>query len=175
MIQQFLSILNILIKNKFIFFDKYLHLIIPSLLTCLLCLFDIPKMTNLLSTIDQINLNNYSTIWLIREQTSDLIYYFENKYSTIPCFTQRIISIIKSNLIANDTSTTYSIVYACIRTLFMIDIHMYSSFGINILRNYRQTKVMEPDFDLDHNEEETVFTQKINDLFEKYNLPLEHM
>jgi hypothetical protein len=164
-ILQFLSILKILTINKFIFFDKYLHSIIPSLLTCLLCIFDIPKNTNLLSTIDQISSNNYSIIWLIREQASDLISYFEKKYSMIPNLTQRIVSVIKSNL-----TTTYSIVYACIRTLFLIDTQMYSSFVIDILRNYKKTKVFETDFDLDHIEQQTLFDQKMKELFEKYNL-----
>jgi hypothetical protein len=159
--------------NKFIFFDKYLHSIIPSLLTCLLCIFDIPKNINLLSTIDQMN---YSTIWLIREQTSDLIFYFEKKYSTIPYLTQRIISVIKSNLINNNNTTiTYSIVYGCIRTLLLIDIQMYSSFVIEILRSYKKTKIVEPDFDFDPIEQQTLFDQKINELFEKYHLTLQDM
>jgi hypothetical protein len=168
-ILQFLSILKMLTMNTFIFFDKYLHTIIPSLLTCLVCIFDLPKPTNLLSTIHQISSNNYSTVWLIREQASDLISYFEKKYSTISCLTERIVSIIKSNLIINDITTTYSIVYVCIRTLLLIDSQMYSTFVIDILRNYKKTKVLESDFDLDHIEQQTLFDQKINELFEKYN------
>jgi hypothetical protein len=171
-ILQFLSILKMLTINKFIFFDKYLHSIIPSLLTCLLCIFDIPKTTNFLSIIDQ---TNYSTIWFIREQASDLIFYFEKKYSTIPYLTQRIISVIKSNLINNNTTITYSIVYGCIRTLILIDIQVYSSFVIDILRNYKKRKILEPDFDFDHIEQQTLFDQKINELFEKYHFIFQDM
>ena len=47
---------------------------------------------------------------------------------------------------------------------------MYSSFAIEVLRNYRKIKVLEPDFDLDHIEQQTLFDQKINELFEKYHL-----
>jgi hypothetical protein len=174
-ILQFLSILKMLTMNKFISFDKYLHSIIPSLLTCLVCIFDLPKNTNLLSTIDQINSNNYSSIWFMREQASDLISYLEKNYSFIPYLTQRIVSIIQSNLIMNGTTTTYSIAYTGLRTLFFIDIQMYSSFAIDILRNYKKTKVLQPDFDLDHIEQQTLFDQKIRELFEKYNFIFEDL
>ena len=116
------------------------------------------------------NLNNYSIIWFVREQAADLISYFEKTYSTIPYLTERVVSIIKSNLINNDTTTTFSIVYSCIRTLLLIDIQTYGSFVIDILRNYKKTKILESDFDLDHIEQQTLFNQKLNELFLKYNL-----
>ncbi|CAF2545102.1 unnamed protein product [Rotaria sp. Silwood2] len=172
-ILRFLSILKMLTINRFISFDKYLHSIIPTLLTCLVCIFDMTKTDNILLTIDHNSLNSYSTIWMMREQASDLISYFENKYSHIPYFTERIISIIKSNLIINNTIKTFSIVYACIRTLLLINIQIYGSFVIHILRNNKKTKIFEADFDLDHNEQQTIFNQKINGLFEKCNLNLE--
>lgn len=165
LILQFLTILKTLTMNKFLFFDKYLHSIIPSLLTCLLCIFDPPKNTNVFSIIDENSSNNYSIIWLIREQTSDLISYFQKKYSTIPYLTQRIVTVIQSNII-----TTYSIAYSCLRTLFLIDMQIYNAFIIDIISNYKKTNVFEPDFDLDHIEQETLFNQKISQLFEKYNL-----
>ncbi|CAF0725307.1 unnamed protein product [Rotaria sordida] len=170
---RFLSILKMLTINKFILFDKYLHSIIPTLLTCLICIFDMSKNDNILSTIDHNAINSYSTIWIVREQASDLISYFENKYSYISYFTERIISIIKSNLIINNTTKTFSIVYACIRTLLLINIQVYGSFVIDILQNYKKTKIFEADFDLDYNEQQTIFNQKINELLEKYNLILE--
>jgi hypothetical protein len=170
-ILQFLSILKMLTLNTFISFDKYLHSIIPSLLTCLVCIFDMPKTNHIL---DQTNANNYSLVWNIREQASDLISYFENKYSTISYFTKRIVSIVKSNLITNDTNMiTYSIIYACIRTLLLIDVQMFGSFVIDILGNYKKTKLLEPDFDLDYIQQQTLFDQKIRELFRKYNLVLE--
>jgi hypothetical protein len=165
---QFLSILKMLIMNTFISFDKYIHSIIPSLLTCLICIFDMPKLNNVSSTIN----TNYSTIWLVREQAADLIWYFQNKYSTILCLTKRIVSIVKSNLILNHTTTTFSIAYACIRTLLSINSHIYGSFIIDILRKCNKTKALEPDFDLDHIEQQTLFDQKISELFQKYNLVL---
>jgi hypothetical protein len=170
-ILQFLSILKMLTMNTFIVVDKYLHSIIPSLLTCLVCLFDLPKNTHSSSlSLDQITSNNYSTVWMMREHASDLIIYFENKYSSIPYLTQRISSIIKSNLITNGTTTTYSIVYACIRTLFSINIQMYSSFAIDMLRNCKTIKTLEADFDLDPIEQQSIFDQKINQLLEQYHL-----
>jgi hypothetical protein len=172
-ILQFLSILKMLTRNTFISFDKYLHSIIPSLLTCLVCLFDLPKHTNSSSSLDPISLNNYSTVWIMREQASDLITYFEKKYSSIPYLTERISSIIKSNLITNGTTITYSIVYACIRTLFSIDIQMYRSFAIDMLRNCQQIKALEVDFDLDPIEQQTLFNHKINELFEQYHFSFE--
>ncbi|CAF4406220.1 unnamed protein product [Rotaria socialis] len=148
-ILRFLSILKMLTSNKFISFDKYLHSIMPTLLTCLLCIFDLAKNDPILSTIDHNSSNNYSAVWTLREQTSDFISYFEDKYSNISYFTERICSIIKRNL--NNTTTTFSIVYAY------------------ILQNYKQTKLIEVDFDLDYNEQKTLFNQKINELLGKYN------
>ncbi|CAF4567073.1 unnamed protein product [Rotaria sp. Silwood1] len=170
---RFLSILKMLTINRFISFDKYLHSIIPTLLSCLVCIFDMPKTDNISLMIDQNSLTSYSTIWIVREQASDLILYFENKYSHIPYFTERIISIIKSNLIINNTTKIFSIVYACIRTLLSINIQIFGLFAIDILRNYKKTTIFEADFDLDHNEQQTIFNQKINELFNKYNLVLE--
>jgi hypothetical protein len=69
-ILQFLSILKMLTINTFISFDKYLHLIIPSLLTCLVCLFDLPKNTNSSLSLDLSISNNYSTVWIMREEAS---------------------------------------------------------------------------------------------------------
>ncbi|CAF4806610.1 unnamed protein product [Rotaria socialis] len=149
-ILRFLSILKMLTSNKFISFDKYLHSIMPTLLTCLLCIFDLAKNDPILSTIDHNSSNNYSAVWTLREQTSDFISYFEDKYSNISYFTERICSIIKRNL--NNTTTTFSIVYAY------------------ILQNYKQTKLIEVDFDLDYNEQKTLFNQKINELLGKYNI-----
>jgi hypothetical protein len=164
-INRFLSILNMLTINRFISFDKYLHLIVPSLLTCLVCIFDMPKNANLQSNIDKNSSQTYSTIWILRKQASDLIFYFEKKYSIIPYFTQRIIFILKSNLINNNnTDRTFSIVYACIRTLLLIDIQMYESFVSDILQKYKTSKVLEPDFDLDYVEQQTLFDQNINEL-----------
>ncbi|CAF3660627.1 unnamed protein product [Adineta steineri] len=162
-----LLILKILTTNRFISFDKYLHSIIPSLLTCLICIFDMTKSNSTLLTINQ---NNYSSIWLMREQASDLISDFNNKYSTIPYLTERIVSIIKSTLINNDIIITFSIVYACIRTLLLIDVEIYGSIIKDILRNYKK---LESDFDLDSIEQQTIFNQKINELIQKYNLILE--
>ena len=169
-ITQFLSILKMLTLNTFISFDKYLHSIIPSLLTCLVCIFDMPKPDNVLLTIDQINSNNNSMIWIVREQAGDLISYFASKYSTVPYFTERIISIIKSNLSVSDRITTYSSVYACIRTLLLIDVQMYGLFVVDIAQNCKKSNVLGGDFDCDHSEQQIVFNQKINELLEKYNL-----
>ena len=157
---QFLSILKMLTMNTFISFEKYLHSIIPSLLTCLVCIFDTPK-------IDLNNSNYYPTVWLMREQASDMTLYFQKKYSTISRLTERIVSIVKSNLMIDRTVTTFSIVYACIRTLYLIDIQIDGSFVIEILQNYKKAKVLEPDFDLDCTEQQIVFDQKIKELFQK--------
>ncbi len=171
---RFLSILKMLTLNIFISFDKYLHLIIPSLLTCLVCIFDMPKNNDGVPTIDENSSNNYSIVWLIREQASDLIFHFENKYSMISYFTERIVAVIKSNLIINGTNIiTYSIAYACIRTLLLIDTEKFGSFVIDMVQNYTTTKILEPDFDLDHIEQQTIFDQKIRELFQQYKLILE--
>ena len=161
-ILQFLSILKILTTNAFISFAKHLHFIIPSLLTCLLCLFEPTKSNQYLSSLDLVQINNYSTIWIMRETASDLLSYFERKYSTIPYLTQRICSTIQSNLSNNSSNMTYSIVYASIRTLLAIDTDQYRSFIIDLLRD----KVLAIDFDLDPGEQQISFDQKIKDLLD---------
>ncbi|UJR37867.1 hypothetical protein I4U23_030557 [Adineta vaga] len=161
-LHQFLNILTKLISNSFLSFDKYLHTILPSLLTCLICIFDIPKLDNTFPINDS---DNYSIIWRIREQASDLIYHVAHKYSMISHLTDRIISIVKSTLIDHNEKLTFSIVYACIRTLLFIDIQHYHSFALNILQTNQKQNIFESDFDLDHTEQQTLFKQKINELF----------
>jgi len=172
-ILQYLSILKMLTTNTFISFDKYLHKIIPSLLTCLVCLFDTAKIHAIPSAIETINPNKLSTIWLLREQASDLLVFFQNHFSTISCLTQRITSILKSKLINCDTVVTYSIMYSALRTLLLIDRQEYSSLLLNILRaNGEQMKRCESDFDLDVTEQQTLFDRKIAELLQKYDLQL---
>lgn len=160
-ILRFLSILKILATNTFISFDKHLHFIIPSLLTCLLCLFEPTKPNQYSSSLDLVQTNNYSTVWTMRETASELISYFEKKYSTIPYLTERICSIIQSNFTKTTSTLTYSIVYASIQTLLTIDSQKYRSFTIDTLRELPKSRIFATDFDLDPGEQQIIFNQKI--------------
>ena len=164
LVRQFLSLLKILLTNTFISFDKHLHLIIPSLLTCLLCLFDQSKSNPSLSSSDSIHTNHYSSVWMMREIASDLLVDFQRKYSSIPYLTERICSIIQSNFFENTSTMTYSIAYASLRTLFTIDIDKYRRSMIDFFRESNETKVLAIDFDLDQSEQQTLFDQKITAL-----------
>lgn len=170
---RFLSILKMLTINTFISFDKYLHLILPTLLSCTLCIFDMIKNDCILSITDESNSTSHSTIWSMREQSSDLIAYFNRRYAIIPYFTERIISRIMSYLVENGCNTTYSIIYICIRTLLLIDNIRFNSFIINLFKNFRKEKTVEPDIDLDNIEQQIIFNHKIKELFKEHNLMLE--
>lgn len=170
---QSLSILKMLTQNRFISFDKYLHSIIPTLLTCLLCIFDTQKNDHILFTLDHQNSNNYSIIWIIREFASDHIAYFESKYTHALYFSERITSIIKSYLTMKDKTTTYSILYASIRTLLLINRQNHDLSVKNILEYYNKRHLIDVDFDLNVNEQKVIFNQKINELLDKHRLTLE--
>ena len=91
---RFLSILKMLTINKHVSFEKYLSLIIPSLLTCVSCIFNLPKATSHPSTAEKHSSNHYSTVWILREQASELLIHFQDRYSMIPRLTQRIVSVL---------------------------------------------------------------------------------
>ncbi|CAF1090610.1 unnamed protein product [Adineta ricciae] len=171
-LSRFLSLLTNLLNNRFLSFDKYLHTILPSLLTCLICIFETPKIDTTSSINDS---TSHSMIWTIREQASDLIHQLQQKYSFVSCLTDRITSVIKSLFINNDERISFSIVYACFRTLLLIDMEQYHPFIINTIRNGRKMYTFESDCDLDYTSQETIFREKINELLVKYNLNLENV
>ena len=172
---RFLSMLKMLTINPRIAFDKYLHLIVSSLFTCLLCVFDLPKsaIATVATPTDKTSSNDYSTVWIVREQASDLLSHFEKRFSTIPHLTERLISLLKSALTDASTAKTFSMVYACAQTWLSIDVHRWGATIFGIVEEYRTTSALESDFDLDPVEQEALFNSKIRDLLDKYNLPVQ--
>ena len=169
---RFLSMLKMLTINPHIAFDKYLHLIVSSLFTCLLCVFDLPKnpVATVGSAIDKTSSNGYSTVWIVREQASDLLSHFEKRFSTIPHLTERMVFLLKSALTDTTTARTFSMVYACAQTWLSMDAHRWNATIFDIIEEHRRTSVLECDFDLDPAEQEALFNRKIHDLLQKYNL-----
>lgn len=164
---RFLSMLKMLTINSHLSFEKHLHLVISSLFTCLMCVFDLPKASALVSTAEKHPSNSYSTVWIVREQASDLLIYFQNKYAHIPKLTERITSILESNLITNSKNHTYSIVYGCLRAW----IAMPESSSVPVpmmIQECLTSELFDADFDMDAGQQHTLFKEKLHQLMRKY-------
>lgn len=165
---RFLSILKMLTINKHLAFDKYLSLILPVLLTCSMCVFDLPKAVLQPSPGEKPPSTCFSTIWILREQASDLLTYFRQRYARIARLTERLISILKTHLMGNSMNITYSVAYACLRTLVAISNPDTKQSIHELLGTYSLNEKLDADFDLDPMEQQILFREKINDLVQKY-------
>lgn len=159
---RFLSMMKMLSINKHVAFEKSLALIFSCLLTCLSCVFDLPKVNGQISTTEKTSTTNYSTIWILREQTSDLLVDFHDRYSKISDLTERIVSVLQTNLISNSMTKTYSIVYASLRTLIKI------TKTDEILSICSLNRKFDVDFDLEPLEQQKMFDEKIVEFLKKF-------
>ena len=167
-IVRFLSILKMLTINSHLSFEKHLHLVITSLFTCLMCVFDLPKASSLGPTPEKQPSNSYSTVWIVREQASDLLICFQQKYSHIPNLTERITAILRSSLITNSKSQTYSTVYGCLRTWIAMPCSSSVPVAKDLIQECLASKLLEADFDLDPIQQHSLFKEKLQELIRKH-------
>lgn len=160
LLRRLLSMAEMLIKNPFLVFDKYLHMIVPSLLTCLTCVFDQPcGSTELVYAID------HSIIWSLREQASDLICCFTRRFPRLTHLVDRITSVLHASLVDQNGKATFSVVYIAMRTLLAIDARSHRQLLIAFRRESNTTSVLEVDFDLDRTAQRALFDRKMTNLF----------